>query len=346
MRSGPDHAAVTRLTTEALESWLAAVEADPLSPTYRWALTPPGKLLRPALLLWSAGAVGGSTDVVLPAAVGVELVHVGSLVHDDIIDADAVRRGKPSVPREFGTERAVLAGDALFFALFETLTDCQRSGASADAVVTAVRLFARAGRQLTSGVARELAFDPGSLAQASNDTLVADYLETARLKTAALLRVACQAGAVLGGGSGAEAAVLAEYGEALGIAFQIRDDLLPYLAVGRGAGKSADSDLRNGRPCLPVLLAHAMGGPAGRAQLARILESDAPPARRTDWLRDLVAETGALKEAHRMVEEQAHRCHEALRGLTPSPDRQRLTRLLVRVTDLAEPWARPVEEQR
>ena len=160
----------------------------------RHSLLPAGKLFRPCLLLAGAQAVGGDPMSVLPAAVAAEFGHVGSLIHDDIIDADAVRRGRPAAHRKYGVDEAIVAGDLLFFSLFECLAECRDRGVPADRVVTAVAAIARAGMDLCRGQSLEARLTGGRVFE------VGPYLEMVRLKTAALFRAACEVGGILGGG--------------------------------------------------------------------------------------------------------------------------------------------------
>ncbi|MEU6064509.1 polyprenyl synthetase family protein [Streptomyces sp. NPDC047082] len=284
------------------------------------ALDPPGKLLRPLLLVHSALAVGGVLEQVVPAAAGLECAHAGSLVHDDLIDRDAVRRGRAAVHARFGPGTAVVAGNSLFFAWFDALAECADRGVPASRIVTAMRVQARAGREACEGAARELA-QTGDLG-----IPVEAYLEMARLKTAVLFSAACRIGAALAGAGECEAAALAGYGEALGIAFQIRDDLLPY--TGGLSGKPSDSDLRNQRPTLPVLLARDHAGPAQREQLARAFTT--PPDERTgNRMRELVAATGALHTAAELAQEHIRRALAHLDALRETPARNRLRAIAV-----------------
>ncbi|MEW1774313.1 polyprenyl synthetase family protein [Streptomyces sp. NPDC086777] len=285
---------------QALRDWLSRHAEGPLTEVHHWALHPPGKLLRPVLLLESAAAVGGAYERVMPAAVGVELVHVASLLHDDVLDDDRLRRGKPSGHARFGADAAVLAGDALMFALFEQVVECGRRGVPEAAVNRAVGLLARAGGRMARGVAREL--DP-----VPAPDVVGGYLEMVRLKTGALLSACCATGAVLGGGSPEQARALAGYGEALGVAFQIRDDLLPYGPEAGREGKPADSDLRNDRPSLPLLLA-------------------GPVARDPEKVGRLLVETGALAECTRLGRSYVERARRELEALPRGPHRAALCR--------------------
>ena len=397
----PPLAELCAAVEEGVERWLSASGEGRLAEVHRWALLPSGKLLRPLLLLTSTGVVGGRYEQVMPVAVGVELAHVASLVHDDIIDNDDLRRGRASVRHRFGTAQAILGADSLFFALFQQLGECRRRGVPDQAVVEVMELLARAGREAASGVVLEMtlsgppaaapvtaAGDEGRRAQTpdgpedpghdeageygeygeygedteygghsghsghsghgggkggSHGNKVAGYLEMVRLKSASLLRAACHAGAVLGGATRAQAEALSQYGQALGIAFQIRDDLLPFRRGPQPDDKPADSDLRNQRPALPLLLARRMGTPADRALLAALAGECAgagaapapqPPHEhvrhdsvRHERLRRVVEETGALREALRMAQEQVEACHRALAALPAGPDRDLLAAL-------------------
>lgn len=315
-----------------LDSWLARRGGDRLAAVDSWALANPGKLVRPVLLLESAGAVGGSWPSVLPAAVAVELTHVGSLLHDDVLDGDDLRRGRASVHRKFGAELAILGGDGLLFAAFQQVVRCFERGVAADAVQRAVAVLAAAGRDLAAGVAGELDFSgaaPGGGAEAA----LAAYTEIARLKTAALLRASCEMGAVLGGGGSRQTQALADYGEALGIAFQIRDDLLPYTAGAARTGKPVDSDLRNARPSLPLLLVGALGGEGAQARLSALAAQDSDT--RQAELVELLEETGALKQARLIAQDYALLCHTALDEIAPGPHRDVL-RDLIGIAEVAE----------
>lgn len=356
----------------ALEGWLdhrsGEVGGDPLAAQHRWTLLPPGKLLRPVLLLESAAAVGGAGAVhrAEPVAAGLELMHAGSLVHDDIIDGDELRRGRAATHCRFGVDRAVIGADALFFAVFETLGEARSRGVPDRRIADATAVVAEAGLAITRGATMELDLSGEQQEDPGRDT--DSYLEMARLKTAALLRAACRLGALLADGTAEQADALSEFGEALGIGFQIQDDLLPYAdASGRRAadarGKPRTSDLRNRRPVLPLLLAHRNGGPEERRQLAGLLAGDGRPsadaadgtttagtaggaaqetghgtARETDHesareeerqarLHRLLVATGALEAARHTSEHYFDRCRKALEVLPPTPHRDRLAEL-------------------
>lgn len=253
----------------------------------RYALLAPGKLLRPLMLLTAAEAVGGRREDVLPAAAAVEHLHVASLVHDDIIDNDDLRRGRPSVHARYGVPDAIVTGDALLFEVFAVVAEC---AAPPEAVVTAVAELARAGSDLCRGQVQEsqlVAPGPGR-----PGSTLDDYLEVAALKTGALFRGACRAGAALGGGDAEQVDLLGDYGHHTGVAFQLFDDLLPYLDDAVVTGKPATSDAANLRPTWPVLLAHRDGGPAVRRAVETALSGDLGPSEAHEMLRAAVTADG------------------------------------------------------
>lgn len=302
-------------------------EAERLHQISRYALLPAGKLLRPLLLMESAEAVGGGGPAVVPAALSVEYLHVGSLVHDDVIDGDSMRRGRPSVVARYGTADAIVTGDALMLGMFGVLTDGAEEvgGLPPGRVLGAVRVFARAGVDLCRGQAME-----GEL-RGDLGCGLDRYLTMSSLKTGALFRAACRGGAILGGGTPAQQHALTAYAEHLGLAFQMHDDLLPYTSDPRTTGKSALSDIAAARPTFPVLLCHAMAGAPGRARLEAALGGALPAADALRTVHELLETTGALDAARDQATAQADRAKSCLAELP----RSRATAVLAAVADLS-----------
>jgi geranylgeranyl diphosphate synthase type I len=312
-----DNAALRVLVGEAIEQrW--PEKSSGLDEICRYALVPCGKLFRPILLLESALAVGGEARAVLPAAVGAECGHVASLIHDDIIDDDDLRRGRPSVQYKFGIGDAIVAGDALIFDMFAGLAECQGRGVPDARVVMALASVARAGVDLCRGqsleaeVCRNLNFDAGL------------YLTVARLKTASFFRGACESGAILGGGPAEWVRALATYGDRLGVAFQIHDDLLSYTSDSTTTGKPATSDVHNGRLTLPVILAYEGGRSTERAQIRDALTSHGDAAEALATLTALLTTTGAVAAAAGIARNYAKTSRDALEVMPPTPSRDRL----------------------
>lgn len=290
-----------------------------------YALTPAGKLLRPVLLLESALCVGGEPRQVLPAAVGAECGHVASLIHDDIIDGDDVRRGRPSVPHRFGRDDAIVAGDALLFDLFAGLAECHDAGVPPERVVAAMAAVSRAGLDLCRGQMLEAELTEHRRFDAEA------YLRVARLKTASLFRGACECGAILGGASPGVSAAVAEYGENLGLAFQISDDLLCYFSDSAATGKPGASDMKNGRMTLPVIYGHERASAADKATLAGLLSGGHESTSALAELTGVLERTGALAAAVASAHDYVERARLSIADLPPTPSKERLTELVLRV---------------
>jgi farnesyl diphosphate synthase len=239
------------LVERALQAWVPADAPAGLGDAMRYGVLDGGKRLRALLVMAAAQAVGANDseagrDATLRAAVAVELIHAYSLVHDDMpcMDNDVLRRGKPTVHVKFGEAQAMLAGDAMQALAFEVLTPDEAEGVL-PAVLQArlSRLLARASGQ--SGMAGGQAIDLASVGTALDETTLRDMHHR---KTGALLRASVQMGAACGALAESSPAWLAlsQYGEAMGLAFQIVDDVLdatqPSDTLGKTAGKDADAN--------------------------------------------------------------------------------------------------------
>ncbi len=200
-----------------------------------------GKRVRPLLVFCSAPQPAPPSEPLLSAAAAVELVHMATLVHDDLIDGATMRRGRPTVAEADGPEAAVRAGDFLFARAFTELT---RTGS-----VAAVQALAGAALDLSMG---EMDQDEAAF---NLDLAEREYLDRCRRKTAALFSVACRLGALVGGGGDEPVERLAAFGENVGMAFQIFDDILDLAGSPAVTGKPRGTDLADGTVTLPVILA-------------------------------------------------------------------------------------------
>ncbi|MGW2202477.1 polyprenyl synthetase family protein [Streptomyces sp. NPDC001774] len=225
-----------------------------------------GKGVRQALAVLGAEAVGADGSDAVPGAVAVELVHTFSLLHDDIMDADALRRRRPAVWKAYGTGPAVLAGDALFAQAVASLAEARGRHTAA-----AVRCLARTLNALVSGQAEDLRFEHRPWR--GPDAVGPDrYRMMAERKTGALLGCAIALGAVLGGAPDRTVNVLERAGRHLGLAFQAVDDILGIWGDPAVTGKPVHADLRQGKKTYPVLTALAGEGRAAR-ELGALLDS-------------------------------------------------------------------------
>jgi farnesyl diphosphate synthase len=228
----------------ALSDWVPADAPAGLGEAMRYAVLDGGKRLRPLLVLAAAEAVGGHDEAALRAACAVELIHAYSLVHDDMpcMDNDVLRRGKPTVHVKFGEAAALLAGDALQALAFELLAP-EGAGLSDAVQARLCRLLARAAGQW--GMAGGQAIDLAAVGRA----LLEDELRHMhRLKTGALLQASVLMGAATGQPAPAAWRALETYGAAVGLAFQVVDDILDVTADSATLGKTAGKDAAQDKP--------------------------------------------------------------------------------------------------
>ncbi|SDK22180.1 geranylgeranyl diphosphate synthase, type I [Actinopolyspora mzabensis] len=245
-----------------------------------------GKALRPALVLLAAESVGGSADAALPAAVSVELVHNFSLLHDDLIDTDDTRRHRPTAWTVFGSDAAILAGDALLSLASGVLADSGNPAA-----LSGVRLLNTTVQELIQGQATDLAFEQ------RGDVDVAECQRMAEAKTATLLATACELGALFAGAEPRRVEQLRHFGHALGLAFQHVDDLLGIWGDPDTTGKPAYSDLRARKKTLPVVFALNSDTPAGQRLTTHYHQSSGSETDPAD-IADLVDTAGGRTWSH------------------------------------------------
>lgn len=226
----------------------AAAMPENLREAIRYAALGGGKRLRPALALLCSEAVGGTREAALPAAAAIELIHTFSLVHDDLpaMDDDELRRGRPTLHIHAGEAMAILAGDAMVSLAFEILSGCDLGG---EARVSLVRELAGGTTAMIAGqVYDTLGGFPPRLAPRQKLQMIH------RNKTEALIRAACRMGGICGGGSASQLLALTQFGEAIGLMFQIVDDLLDVTQTAEHTGKATGKDQSAGKLTYPGLL--------------------------------------------------------------------------------------------
>jgi len=231
--------------TDMLEKRRAAVPTR-LWEAIHYSLTAGGKRIRPALMLECQAACGGTKDI-MPAAMSIECMHTYSLIHDDLpsMDNDDMRRGRPTCHRCFGEATAILAADALQAMSFELLAG-QTAGARVR--IDLVRRLAEAAGAAGMVGGQALDMQATDMRPDASDEAGLGTVETIhRLKTGALLRYSCEAGALLADADKAQVAACSRYGEAIGLLFQITDDILDVTASSQALGKSAGKDAAQGK---------------------------------------------------------------------------------------------------
>ncbi len=242
----------------------AAPEIEPRSlyAPIRYFLQIGGKRLRPILLLLSARTVGGKLKDALQGAVAIELLHNFTLVHDDIMDHDHLRRGHPTVHTRWDESVAILAGDGLIGLAYRHLMKLP-----AQHLVPVCRLFTEGVIEVCEGQAYDKEYE------SRPDVTLPDYFLMIGKKTGRLITMATQIGAILGGGTDLEVEILREYGQHLGIAFQIQDDLLDLLESEEIIGKTFGSDVSAGKKTFLMIKALELLDKSGQKSVAEILNS-------------------------------------------------------------------------
>ena len=240
-----------RRVEQALSTWVPADAPAGLGLAMRYGVLDGGKRLRPLLVLAAAQAVDGQAPVALRAACAVELIHAYSLVHDDMpcMDNDVLRRGKPTVHVQFGQAQAMLAGDAMQALAFELLTPLDEAEIPSALQARLVALLARGAGH--SGMAGGQAIDLASVGHALNE---AELRRMHELKTGALLQASVDMGAACGSATGATRDALSRYGHAIGLAFQVVDDILDVTQDTEVLGKTAGKDQEQSKPTYVSLM--------------------------------------------------------------------------------------------
>ncbi|MGK5530505.1 polyprenyl synthetase family protein [Streptomyces sp. URMC 129] len=314
-----------------LQAGLAAVEARLfeatksdvpfITETAQHLVRAGGKRFRPLLLLLAAQFGDPHAPGVVPAAVVVELTHLATLYHDDIMDEAEMRRGVPSANARWDNSVAVLTGDFLF---------SRASAIAADLGTDAVRIQAEAFQRLVTGQIQETA------GPREGEDPIAHYLEVIAGKTASLISVAGRLGSLMSGASDSVTHVLATYGERIGTAFQLADDVLDIASDGRESGKTPGTDLREGVATLPVLRLRelaAEGGSREDRELCELLDGDlTDDARHAEALARLRAHP-ALGIAKSDAWSYARLARQALDPLPDIPAKEALAHLCDVVAD-------------
>jgi geranylgeranyl diphosphate synthase type I len=250
-----------------IENALDTLDPENLHSASNHIIKAGGKKIRPALVLLTAEAVGGNRKWAYKTAAAVELIHTFSLIHDDIMDGDEMRRGMPAVHTLWGEPMAILAGDVLFSKAFELVTQTQAEDIPSENVITALKTVVDSCIKICEGQALDMDFE-GKL-----DVKEEDYLKMIYKKTAALIAAATKSGAIIGGGSEEQVEALSQYGELIGMAFQIQDDYLDVISDEEELGKPVGSDIVEGKMTLMVVHTLEAATDADKEELISILES-------------------------------------------------------------------------
>ena len=270
-----------------------------------------GKRLRPTLLLLCCGALGFEGAERFNMAAVVEFIHTATLLHDDVVDESTLRRGLPTANAKFGNPASVLIGDFLYSRAFQMMVEVQD--------MRIMKVLADATNVIAEGEVLQL------MNMHNADLSEDGYLQVIRSKTSKLFEASAQVGAILSGASSAQEAVCAEFGQALGTAFQVIDDVLDYTGDASVMGKNLGDDLREGKATLPLILA-MQHGTADETNVVRaaIEKGDAS---QLETVAGIVRRTGGLESAMQAAAREIERALALARLLPPGPHTDTLVAL-------------------
>ncbi len=265
----------------------------------RYIISSGGKRLRPVLLLLTCGALGCTSAQRFNLAAVVEFIHTATLLHDDVVDESTLRRGSATANEVFGNPASVLVGDFLYSRAFQMMVE---TGS-----MRVMEILADATNVIAEGEVLQLM----NIRDASLDEDA--YLRVIRSKTAKLFEASCRLAAVLAGSPPGLEAACAEYGQSLGTAFQVIDDVLDYDGDAGEMGKNLGDDLREGKVTLPLILAMRLGTPDEAATIRQAIETGSTTELAA--IVTIVRRCGALEGTRLLAAEQARRAIDALRAL-------------------------------
>ena len=273
-----------------------------------------GKRIRPRLVLLFSEALGFDGPERYELAAIVEFIHTATLLHDDVVDESALRRGRATANAMFGNAASVLVGDFLYSRAFQMMVSVNR--------MRVLQVLADATNVIAEGEVLQLMnmHDP--------DLAVADYLQVIRYKTAKLFEASARLGAVLAGADAALEELCADYGRSLGTAFQLVDDLLDYEGNSHELGKNVGDDLREGKPTLPLLLAMERAPESDRILIRHAIEHG--ELQKLPDILAIVRRTGALDATRSAAQAEADKARAVLAHLPPSRAREALLDLCAR----------------
>lgn len=276
----------------------------------RYMSTVKGKRLRPALALMGAKAVGSWDDRIIDAAVVVEMIHSATMIHDDVVDSAATRRGKASVNSVWNSQIAVLMGDFLLSRALCILVDLGD--------LLALQTVSRATERLSQGEIFEIQISQ------ETDTREDSYFGMVSDKTASLVAASCKLGPILLGVPPEIIEAMGQYGEALGKAFQIADDVLDFTGDAATMGKPVGHDLREGKITLPLIHALAASPQQERKTMEVLLQQEEKSDTECQRIVRFVEQFEGVSSASNSARQYGLRAQECLKVLEPSPARNAL----------------------
>ncbi len=307
---------------EFIEIILMSRTPEILYQASRYLISAGGKRLRPYLTIKSCEAVGGLAKSAVPFAASLEILHNFTLVHDDVMDNDELRRGKPTVHKKFGEPMAILAGDLLFAKVYQSVLDHAPAHMSSNEVVAALGKMTDAIILLCEGQALDISF-PTAM-----DVTEKDYLDMIGGKTSSLFKACAEVGALAGGASKTQITALGRFAWDAGLAFQIVDDILGITADEATLGKPVGSDIREGKKTLIMIHALANADKEQMIALKRAVGVKEASNDDIDAVVKTLGEIGSIQYAKDEAEKYTASAFESIKVIPDGSSKQELIDLV------------------
>lgn len=265
-----------------------------------------GKRLRPFLAMISVGALEEKEEKAIPYGIALEFVHNFTLVHDDIMDQDLIRRGEPTLYRKIGDAHAINAGDGLFALAFQILS---RTDVEGEKIRDLLEILSSCVVKIAEGQQEDLEFED------TFDITEDEFIEMIEKKTAFLFKAATKGGAIIADATEEEIKAMEKYAEKMGIAFQIQDDYLDLMGDEEEIGKDVGSDIKEGKRTLMVIRALDELSEPKEVKLKKILDRQDNTVEETEEALNLMKEVGALEYSRKLAEEYSKEAKAQLKDL-------------------------------
>lgn len=309
-------AELTEKVTTALEQLPYDRQPQGLYAPIKYVLSLGGKRIRPVLMLMAYNMYREDVDRIMPVALGLEVYHNFTLLHDDLMDRADVRRGKPCVHKVWNDNTAILSGDNMLVMAYQMMSRCPSS-----ALPSVISIFTETALQIDEGQQYDMEFEQRT------DVTEREYLEMIRLKTSVLLACALQIGALLGGASEADAQALYAYGEKVGLAFQLQDDYLDVYGDFETFGKAIGGDILCNKKTFMLINALAHAPEHLRSELQGWLAAtEYDPAEKIEAVRHIYTQVGVDQMAKEQISFYIAQAEDALRALPIAEERKEILR--------------------
>lgn len=309
-------AELTEKVTTALEQLPYDRQPQGLYAPIKYVLSLGGKRIRPVLMLMAYNMYREDVDRIMPVALGLEVYHNFTLLHDDLMDRADVRRGKPCVHKVWNDNTAILSGDNMLVMAYQMMSRCPSS-----ALPSVISIFTETALQIDEGQQYDMEFEQRT------DVTEREYLEMIRLKTSVLLACALQIGALLGGASEADAQALYAYGEKVGLAFQLQDDYLDVYGDFETFGKAIGGDILCNKKTFMLINALAHAPEHLRAELQGWLAAtEYDPAEKIESVRHIYTQVGVDQMAKEQISFYIAQAEDALHALPIAEERKEILR--------------------